>query len=242
MSLANYRPRTIGEIVDAAATLYRAHFATVVIVTMIIVVPPAIVKMFVPDWAGGIVDLIGNLLIPISQGAIAAVVAGAIERGEAMDVGQAFRSTRGRVGSLITVQIASGILVVLGMILLVIPGFIAIAVTAVCVPVVMIEQLDQTKAITRSRVLARGQWMRVLGTVALAWGVSFLIIIGASLIMGLVITNGVIVDLTGDIIIGLVLPVPAITTTLIYYDLRVRTESADLDAMISGLPPEAPTA
>jgi hypothetical protein len=70
--------------------------------------------------------------------------------------------------------------------------------------------------------------------------VAFLVLLGASVVLGMFVTNGLIGDLAIDIIIGFVLPVPAITTTLLYYDLRVRTESADLDAMLATLPPSAP--
>lgn len=243
MSLATHRPRTIGEIVDATFLLYRAHFATIITVAMLVVAPPAIIKVVVPAEFERILDLIGNLLIPIGQGAITSIVAAAVERGETLSSGDALRSTGGRTGSLIAVQIAAGLMVVIGLILLVVPGLIAFAWTAVCIPVVMLERLGYSKAIDRSRALSRGQRGHVLGTLLLSWGLALLIMLGAGLIVGALGTAGErIGNALVELSFALVIPIPTIAMTLLYYDLRVRTESADLDAMISALPTSIPQA
>jgi hypothetical protein len=240
MSLASYRPRSIGEIVDATFILYREHFPTIITVAMLVVAPPAIVKVVVPVEFERILEIIGNLLIPIGQGAIASIVAAAIERGETLSGGDALRSTRGRTGSLIAAQIASGLMVFIGLILLVVPALIALVWTAVCVPVVMVEQLGYSKAIDRSRALARGKWRHVFGTLLLSWGLAVLLMLGAGVIMGVLGTGDRVAGFLSDILFAVVFPVPAIAMTFLYYDLRVRTESADLDAMISALPTSMP--
>ena len=240
MSLASHRPRNIGEIVDATFILYRAHFATIITVAMLVVAPPAILKAVVPADFARILELVGNLLIPIGQGAITGIVAAAVERGETLNGGDALRSTTGRTGSLIAVQIASGLMVFIGFILLVVPALIALVWTAVAVPVVMVEQLGYSKAIDRSRALGRGKWRHVFGTLLLSWGLAFLIMFGAGIILGVLGAGDRIGDVLASLLFAVVLPVPTIAMTLLYYDLRVRTESADLDAMISALPTPIP--
>jgi hypothetical protein len=240
MSLASQRPRTIGEIVDATFVLYRTHFATIVTVAMLVVAPPAILKIVAPAEVEQILELIGNLLIPIAQGAIAILVAAAIERGETLNSGDAWRSTSGRRGTLIAVQIASGLMVLIGLVLLIFPAVIALVWTAVSVPVVMVEQLGYSEAIGRSRALARGQWRRVFGTLLLSWVIALLPILGAGVIMAVIGTDERVASFLIDILFAVVFPVPAIAMTFLYYDLRVRTESADLDAMISALPAPMP--
>src|SRR5689334_17601606 len=178
MSLANHRPRSVGELVDATFTFYRANFVTIVIVALVIVAPTALVKLVAPAEYGRVVDFFGNLLIPIGQGAIALIVAATVERGERMDAGPALRGAFGRTGSLLAVQIASGLMVVLGTILLVVPGLIALVWTAVCVPAVTVEQIGYSKAIDRSRALSRGRFKHVLGTAILTWGIVLLLMIG----------------------------------------------------------------
>ena len=240
MSLASHRPRNIGEIVDATFIIYRAHFATIITVAMLVVAPPAIIKVAVPADFARILELVGNLLIPIGQGAITSIVAAAVERGETLNGGDALRSTTGRTGSLIAVQIASGLMVFIGFILLVVPALIALVWTAVAVPVVMVEQLGYSKAIDRSRALGRGKWRHVFGTLLLSWGLAFLIMLGAGFILGVLGAGDRMEGFLVDLLFAVVLPVPTIAMTLLYYDLRVRTESADLDAMISALPTPIP--
>lgn len=234
MSLASHRARTVGELVDATFTLYRAKFSTVVTIAMLIVAPPAIIKALIPVEWRPVVELVGNLLSPIALGAIAALVSAFVERDESLDVGDALRSTSGLRGSLVAVQIASGLLVLIGLILLVVPGLIVLAWTAVAVPVVVIERLGYSKAIERSRALARGRWGHVVGTMLLSWGLAFLLLVGGGVIAGII---GSIGEMLVELLFAVALPVPAIAMSLLYYDLRVRTESADLDAMISALPP-----
>ncbi len=130
---------------------------------------------------------------------------------------------------------------VVGIVLLVVPGVIALAWTAVCIPVVMIEQLGYSKAISRSRALARGRLKYVLGTLLLSWGLALLLMIGVGALAGLLGSDVRIISFLSETLFAVVIPVPAIAMTFLYYNLRVQTEGADLDAMISELPTPAPT-
>ena len=131
-------------------------------------------------------------------------------------------------------------MVLIGLVLLVAPALIALVWTAVAVPVVMVEEVGYSAAITRSRALARGRSKHVLGALVLSWGVALLLLVGAGVVMGALGADGPVAGLMIDPLFAVVLPVPAIAMTLLYYELRVRTESADLDTMISALPPSAP--
>jgi hypothetical protein len=241
MTLATHRPRGVGEILDATFTFYRANFSPIVIAAMIVVAPSALIQAMVPREFGGIVSILGNLILPIGLGAITAIVAAAVERSEVLSVGDAFRSATSRAGSLIAAQIASGIMVFIGFVLLIVPGVIAIAWTALCIPVVMIEQLGYSKAIDRSRALVRGKWMYVLGTLLLSWALTLVLMIGAGAISGLLGSGDRMMNLVLQMLFGVVVPVPAIAMTLLYYDLRVRNEGADIDAMLSELPASVPS-
>jgi hypothetical protein len=104
----------------------------------------------------------------------------------------------------------------------------------------MVEQLGYSKAIERSRELARGRWRHVLGTLFLSWGVALLLILGAGVVVGLLGLDDPIAGLVVELLFAVVLPVPAIAMTFLYYDLRVRNEGADLDVMMSALPAPVP--
>jgi hypothetical protein len=240
MSLAQHRSRSVAEIVDSTFTFYRANLAALVTLFILVLGPGAILKSVAPpEWQAAL-DVVGNLLIPLGQGAVAAMVAASVELDTRLSLGAALRAVAGRTGSLIGVQITSGLMMIIGLILLVVPGVIALIVTAVGIPVVVIEDLGYSKALERSRALVRGRWKPVLGTLLLSWGIAFLLLMGAAFILGLLNLSERVAGLLIDLLIAAILPVPAIAMTLLYYDLRVRTEGADLDAMAAALPAPEP--
>ena len=239
MSLATHRTRSVSEIVDATFVLYRAQLATIVTVMMIVIAPFSILKAVLPAALWPVLDLACQLLIPVAQGAIVSIVAAAVERGESLAGGDALRSTSGHAGSLLAATIASGLLVMIGLVLLVVPGVIAAAWTAVVIPVVMLERVGYSKAIERSRALGRGRRGHVLGTLLLSWAIAFLLLMSGGLGIGMLRAGDLATDVLSWLIMAIALPIPTIATALLYYDLRVRTESADLDAMISELPAPA---
>ena len=73
------------------------------------------------------------------------------------------------------------VMVMIGIILLIIPGIIALSWTMVALPVAAIEGLAMGPAITRSRALARGRMGHVLGTMVLAWLIVLLLVVGSAL-------------------------------------------------------------
>lgn len=241
MTLANYRPRRVSEILDASIVFYRTNFLTILTIGMAVVVPPAILKFLIPNELDRLIDFLGNLLIFVGQGAIAAVVAASLERNQELSPVEAFGATAGKRGSLIAVQILSGLMLLVGLLLLLIPGVIAVVWTAVGVPVVMIDGLGYSKAVSRSRELARGNFGRVLGTLVLTWGLTILMVMGAGAVLGMFGSEKSALDLLIEVLFGVFFPVPAIAMTFLYYDLRVRNEGADMEAMLSDLPAPAPT-
>jgi len=79
-----------------------------------------------------------------------------------------YNRTRGRLGTLLGASFMYGLGVFFGLILLIVPGLIAIARWSVIVPLVMIEGLGWRDAFRRSSELVRGQTGRVLVLVIIA--------------------------------------------------------------------------
>lgn len=240
--LSEYRPRSATEILDASFQLYRAHAPALLVIAAIVFVPPAVLAGIAPAGAGRLIELAGNLLIPVAQGATAVLVAAAFE-GRSIDAGEAFGALRGRIGTLMVLQVAAGILMMLGLILLIVPGILVIIWTAVSQPVAAIEGAPMNEALKRSRELARGHAMHVLGTLALMIVLLFALLIGGGLVVG--IAAGIVglgdaaIDFVAGMLIVPLYPLLAVATSLLYFDLRVRREGADLEAMAAALPPDA---
>jgi hypothetical protein len=177
--------------------------------------------------------------------------------GRAATVGDAYRGSLSRIGALILAGIWVGVRVILlalaCVVLIGIPFLIYFAVAWTLVSqVIVLEGVGGFAASGRSRELVKGFWWKTLGLV-LVTGllVTILSAVIPSIIGGIVqaaipsaavrvIVNGIV-----GLIIGLLVqPVQFIATTLLFYDLKIRKEAFDLEAMISqvGAPPPPPYA
>ncbi len=79
--------------------------------------------------------------------------------------GQLLRAVTPVIGQLILVGLVAGVGVVIGFILLIIPGLILLTIWAVSAPVVVLERPPGLKALGRSRELVRGNGWQVFGVI-----------------------------------------------------------------------------
>ena len=241
--LAHTHPRSATEIIDTSFRFYREHFGDLLVLCALLLVPPVLVAALTPQPVQIVVQLIGNLMFLVCQGAIAVLVAAALEQDRALSAGEVLRALGDRAGSVIAVSIMSGILIMLGMILLVIPGIVIAVWTVVATPVAAIEGLKNSAALGRSRNLARGQFWHILGTMFLSWVIVMALVLGGALVLGMLLgtvgmPTGLAQMLSGLLMVPL-FPLIGVATSLLYYDLRVRSEGADVEAMVNALPQNA---
>jgi Kef-type K+ transport system membrane component KefB len=80
----------------------------------------------------------------------------------------------------------------------------------------------------------------VLGTSLLAWVIVMVLVFGAAIMLGLVFgmfgLPDRITEMLGGILMVPLFPLIGVTMSLLYYDLRVRSEGADVQAMVNALP------
>lgn len=238
--LAQIRPRSASEIVDATFRFYRARIGDLLVVSALLLVPPALLGAIAPSSTARLVGMLGRWMYYFSQGAIAVLVAAALERNEKLTAGEVFRRLRGRWLKLITTSWLSALMIILGFVLLIVPGIIALSWTMVALPVAAIEGLSSSPATERSRALARGRMKHVLGTMALVWLIVIALFAGAAFSLSILpwisdLPDRVIGTISVLLLVPLA-PVIGISVTLLYYDLRVRSEGADVSAMIAALP------
>ena len=145
-----------------------------------------------------------------------------------------------RLSGLIGTQILAGIIVVLGLVLLIVPGIIFSLWFYVLVPVVVLEGVAGTTALGRSRELMRGNLGKaflvglLVGLVAAILGA--IIGAGIGLVMGLFGASHQIIQVFAQSVSGtLLLPIQIAPFTLLYYDLRIRKEAFDLQMLSSAL-------
>ena len=162
----------ISEVLGEAFALYRRLFRRSVVVAGLIFVVVALAQALaarsgtaVALFVSLLLSLVGGLLV---QGALVEVVRDVREGRPPAPVNEYYNRTRGRLGTLVGASIAYGFGVLVGFILLVIPGLIAVARWSLIVPLVMIEKRGWRDAFRRSSELVRGQTGRVLALVVIA--------------------------------------------------------------------------
>ena len=241
--LAHTRPRSVAEIIDAGFRIYRAHWGDLVVLSALLLVPPALLTVVTPAWFHTVIQLAENLMFLVVQGAIAVLVSAAMEADGAISAAETLRRFGGRAGPVLGASVVSGILIVIGSFFFLIPGIIIVVWTAVAAPVAAIEHVRSSRALARSRDLTRGHFWHVLGTLVFAWLIMIVLAFGAGMTLGIAFEIIGVPDVISDGLEGLVFvalfPFVGVAVTLLYYDLRVRNEGADLMAMIEALPENA---
>ncbi len=144
--------------------------------------------------------------------------------------GQLLRAVTPVLGKLILVGIVAGIGILIGFILIVIPGLILATLWSVAAPVVVLERPAGLRALGRSRELVRGNGWSVFAVILL------LVILVGLLASGIEVAGdaaGTAVGLVVRVIVGiLTAPISALAAAVLYFDL--------LKAHASATPPEEP--
>jgi hypothetical protein len=165
-----------------------------------------------------------GLLLPLTQGALTIAVADTLLGGNG-DWRQHWTMLLKRLGLLISALLPAAALFVVGCVFLFLPGIILGFLFTFVPPVVLVEGVGGFAALKRSMQLVRADWLRV----ALVLIANFLVSALAHWVGRIFVPRGAIFfgNFVGDLLWLLVLPVPIITTVLLYFDLRRKLDGLD---------------
>jgi hypothetical protein len=229
------RPRSVGEIVRAAVSLYASYPVLFLVLALAVTAPYELVVLLALGSApiGGrngnastalilvLVDisLVGPLISALYAHAVISISRG--ERPRLLTV--ALRVAR-VLPVVAAAQIAAGLGIGIGLLAFVIPGVLLLIRWVVVAQAAALEHPDWIGALRRSGELTRGHYLHVFGVVALTTAVN----LGLSEVAGSVGSNhkGV-----GDVILGIAVGTiirsfAALTTALLYFDLLARERPA----------------
>jgi hypothetical protein len=142
-----------------------------------------------------------------------------LERGQA-NLQTSFNFTLTKVLFLLGASIITGILIVLGFVLLVVPGVILALMFSLVYPVIMLEGIGVLGSLSRSRVLVSNRWLKTFGLLLLL-GIIVAIFNGVFVLVAS--PFGVVSPLISGILTALITPIFAIAMTLYYYSMKART-------------------
>jgi hypothetical protein len=162
--------------------------------------------------------IISLVAITLFTGMIVELVADVQDGRRDATVGQLLRAVTPVLGQLILVGIIAGVGVVIGFILIIVPGLILITIWSVAAPVVVLERPGALAALARSRELVRGNGWQVFGVIFV---LDIFVVIAASAIELAADSAGSGAGIIAPVIIGvLTAPLSALAAAVLYFELR----------------------
>lgn len=249
------RPLSLGELLDRTFQIYRQHFVVFVGIAALPALIPACINLLSIQTRAqlsvsttmvflAIMLIVGMVAVAISQAATIAAVS-EIHLGRSISIGGAFAEARGSILPICVISLVLGLFMMLGFMLLIVPGILMMLRWALVIPVVVIEGLPMNAAMARSSALTEGHRGRVFliyvlyFIITLVFSALWEVPIGVASVMSRS-TGGLspvwvsVAAQAGTFATqSLVGPLLTISLSLLYYDERVRKEAFDLDHMMA---------
>ncbi len=205
--------RTFEIYVDQASVLMPA--AAVVFVISGILTAVLVAASPALGLVGFIITLVASTLF---TGMVVELVADVQDGRRDATPGQLLRAVTPVLGQLIFVGIVAGIGIVIGFILIIVPGLILITIWSVFAPVVVLERPGGLRALGRSRELVKGNGWNVFAVIFL-----LVILVGVVtlLLEGVAAAAGTGVGIVVRVIVGiLTAPISSLAAAVLYFELR----------------------
>lgn len=262
---APVREMRVGELLDTGIKLYRQNWKTFMGLVAVVLVPYLFLQAFLARGAistnpfdpnsvsaqsteaaqraaliGGVFSVVFLLFVqPILTGAVARAAAD-VYRGEKPTLKEMYRFGLSRLLSILWVAILTGLAVLGGFILLVIPAIIFGVRFTFGTVVLVVEGERGRKALGRSWRLATGRFWKIFGTLLLA---GILTTIVASILQIPLTLAAIPLEESGWPLRALgaagaaviTRPFSALVTVLLYFDSRIKKEGMDLEVMARDL-------
>lgn len=254
MNDVSLRPLGFGEILDRAFAMYRNNFAGYFTTALLPFLPMVALWLVLGALAPAAGDLsaaasmVQLILVPYSVAATL-LAWGAITyqadrkyHGGSASLGESYSAAARRFFPLLVSMFVAWLLMMIGFVLLVIPGILIGIMLFALIPAIQLENRGPIEALGRSRALARGAWGRIFGVVVVVTIITGLphIALSVAALFGIaamdvttIATGGALpfalTQASSAVLSAATLPLTAVTILVLYYDRRVRLEGLDLE-------------
>lgn len=256
-SMPRFEAMTTGALLDRAFRLYANNFALLLGITAVAYVPLYALMLLVQSSLTGAITvtaslsaLIGQVVfiilwasiaLPISTGAATYAIS---ERylGRGVNSADALQRSLKNLWTMSIAQLSAGARIMIGFILLIVPGILWSLSYSLIVPAVMVEGLKAGPSLKRSAELAKGYRGKVFAILLVINLLVLLLSAGVGSLAKLVLQ----VDSSGGEIFGgaidnlitvVMTPLGIVANILLYYDLRIRKEGFDLEMLSRSFSP-----
>lgn len=263
------RPLSVGELLDAAFAAVRRNFGTLVLCTLVVVVPVAIVNTLItastsdtafdfatnetptgdevaPYVAGTLATALLSLVAQTLTAAACLRTLGGDVVGSPASARVSLRYAATRLGPLLWVSILYALALVAGVLMCLIGAVWLGVLFSLATPALLFEEARGAAAMTRSRHLIEGHWWRVFGALIVGYLIVAVLqgLLGA-LVAGVILANSDselanAVAVTAVNILGLAITLPFASALLTYIYFDLRVRKEGFDLQLLAQRIQAP--
>ena len=229
----------VGGVIRRTFEIYADQALVLITAAAVVFVISAIVGALLVTASPGlaIIALVVSLVAStLFTGMVVELVADVQDGRRDASPGQLLQAAAPVLGQLILVGIVAGIGIVIGFILIIIPGLILLTIWSVAAPVVVLERPGGLRALGRSRELVRGEGWNVFAVILL---MVILVAVISFVIEAVAASAGTGIDLLVRVVVGiLTAPISALASAVLYFQLRgpAAREDTAADAPVTGSP------
>lgn len=219
----------IGAILSEAWGLYTRFFVRFIVVAGVVFLALGAISAIIEQGVSGdglesVAASLGTLVVSIVgyfwiQGVLVVLTADVRDGVADHAFGELFARVRPSLGPLILAGVLAAIGIVIGIILLVVPGLYLLTRWALIAPALIIEKLEAGQSFTRSHELVKGHAWPVFGLLILLLIIN-IVVGGLIVVLAAGISSGFLGSWIGTAVANtLITPFIAIATTLVYFRL-----------------------
>lgn len=236
MAILDLKPRSGVELIDASFQFLRENFALLFTTVAVLYAPIALAEYIAATdptniTRAAISGLVTWFFSAFAQAATIEIVATRY-MGESITSADALRAVWRRIGTVLLVTFAYGLIVGFCTMLLVIPGIYVATKYFAAMAAAMVEGKRTNAAMERSAKLTEGSKMRILGIFVVTILV-YVLLNGAIAGLAAAVTSRANAVLAARLTTAITNPFLFTLVTLVYFDLRIRREGLDLDFMMT---------
>jgi hypothetical protein len=234
-------------VIGESWNVYKTHWRHLLPIAFVVYLAVAILGALLVallTWVGAILAAFISLVALFWLQAALVKAVEDIRDGRAdLSLSETFESARPHLPAVLVAGILAALGIIIGLILLIVPGLFLLTIWAVIIPVIVLENKSAGESFSRSRELVRGYGWGVFGVIVL----TILLLIGFQIVLSLILSpladwlRGFISNIVSG---TLTAPFIAVVLTLLYFRLRAAAEhvaARDVASAAVEPPAEAPT-
>jgi hypothetical protein len=233
----SYQPArfSVSLALSRAIEVLAKNFFTIYVISALATLPSTLYTWYTTgDHASGAAFFAGLLNIVLTSLSEAMIVYATFQalRGRGIDPRESIARGLQRFGAVFVTSLLVGVVTVLGLLLLIVPGLIVMVVFYLAIPACVVERLGPGQSLSRSSQLTTGYRWQIFGA-------SFLLFIAAVLVDMLIAATLehpatlVAFEVVTFLWTALASAYQAVLVTIIYHDLRVAKEGIDIEQLAS---------